>query len=407
MAGAGDTPLSSDTPGSADTPTSGDTTTPGDGAKPGGAATPGGASAAGDAAAPGGAPTPGGSRLAHPGELTWNGVLKLAVALALGIGAVDTLGLIAKPLALLVVAITIAEALAPVVDRLNARMGHRTAIIVGVYLGLLGLVAMLAWLVVPALVDQGRQLARQAPAMMSQAQAWVGRWNAGAGTEFAQLLASWPERLAGFLVSLPVTILSALVGASLVAFISVYWLIGGPTIRRFTLSLLPAERRAGAGATLQEMGEAMGGYVRGAVINGAILGALAWLGLTLIGLPYAAMLGVLTMAGEMIPVLGIVVVGGIVVIVALLQSWAKAFIALVLFTALVQLEGQILAPNVMRRQTHVPQALVLFAIVLGGALGGFLGLLVSIPLAAAIRVLVLRVVSPGEAPLSGETPAGP
>lgn len=58
------------------------------------------------------------------------------------------------------------------------------------------------------------------------------------------------------------------------------------------------------------------------------------------------------------------------------------------------MEGQLLTPNIMRSQTDMPQTLVIFAVVAGGAVGGLLGLLASIPLAAGLRVFVLKAVIP-------------
>jgi predicted PurR-regulated permease PerM len=326
----------------------------------------------------------------------WRATLRLAIAVALGIGVVQAIGLVARPLELLVIAITVAEALAPLAERLAHRLHRRTLAIVLVYLAVLAGVVLLGWLVVPPLVSQGYQLASRAPDMVATFRDWASRWSGVTGEQMIRALGDWPGRLGTLIVSLPFQIFSTLVQISFVVFLSIYWLIGGPTIRLFTLSLVPEPRRDGADRVLREMGQAMGGYVRGAAINGLILGALAWVGLSLIGVPYTVMLAVLTMIGELVPVVGPTVVGGIVVGIALMHSLTKALIAAALYTALVQLEGHILTPNIMRRQTHVPQALVLFAIVVGAALGGLPGVLVSIPAAAALRVLVVRVLAPAE-----------
>jgi predicted PurR-regulated permease PerM len=95
-----------------------------------------------------------------------------------------------------------------------------------------------------------------------------------------------------------------------------------------------------------------------------------------------------------VPLIGPIIVAVPVVLVAFLQSPSLALFALLLYIALQQIEGQLLTPLIMRQQTDVPQTLVIFAVVAGGAIGGLLGVLVSIPLAAALRVFALEVVVP-------------
>ena len=158
---------------------------------------------------------------------------------------------------------------------------------------------------------------------------------------------------------------------------------------------------------LHEIGRNMGGYVRGTLINAAIMGVLAWIGLQVIGVPFALVLGVLTMLGELVPILGPVIVGAIVAVIALGRSLELAIGAVVLYTVLIQVEGHVLTPNIMRRQTNVPQTLVLFAIVVGAGAGGLLGVIVSVPVAAAFRVFVLEVLAPWERRLAGAEPRPP
>ena len=332
---------------------------------------------------------------------SWRAALPIAMGIALGAGIVILVWLMAKALALLVVAIALAEGLEPIVQWLHRRNVSRNLAVVLVYFALAGVVAALGWLIAPALADQMQELSRRAPELIDRAQKGLARWDEITGGRLASAITSAVGGFAGNAIRLPVLALSVLVDMALVIFLSIYWLVGAPSLKRFTLSLIPSARRARADGIMKEMGDAMGGYVRGVAINALIMGTLAWLGLSLIGVNYAVVLGVLTMLGEPIPYIGPIVVAIPVVGVALLQSTTKAVLALALFTALQQLEGHILTPNIMERQTDVPQALVIFAIAAGAALGGLLGVLTALPFAAAIRVFVLRVVAPVEREVVG------
>lgn len=332
--------------------------------------------------------------------LDWQLVPPLAVALIIGIGTVAAVPLLARPFALLLIAITLAQALGPLVSLLERWLRRDLAIVV-VYGLLFGLVGVCGWAVVPPLIVQGRELVDRLPAMLDSVRHLAARFGPVSHGRFDQLVASLTSRAGNFLVGLPVTLFSSLVDVFLVIFLSVYWLVGARALMRFTLSLVPGGRQAGARRVLQHMGRAMGGYVRGTFINAVIMGALAFAGLSLIHIPFALVLGVLTMLGEMVPIVGPVVVGAVVVTVGLVQSLTSALLAAALYTGLIQLEGHLLTPNIMHRETHVPQTLVLFAIVVGGALGGLVGIIVSIPMAAALRVLVIEVLAPAERRWSG------
>lgn len=324
-------------------------------------------------------------------RVRWRSVPPLAAALALGMLTVTLLEMSARPLALLVLAIAVAEALKPLVDWLEPKVRRRAVAASLVFLALTAVLALLIWAVAPGLVDQFEALVRSLPQLAEELQGLLQRSGLADHLDGEAIAGPVAGSIGSFALSIPTRILSAVVDGIVVAFLALYWLIGSRDIRRFALSLVPAEKRERAASVTAEMGDAMGGYVRGVVINSLIMGVLAWVGLMLIGVRYPLMLGLLTAMGEAVPVFGPIVVGAIVTLLALLQSVTKAIIALIFFTALTQIEGQVLTPNIMRSQTEVPQTLVLFAILVGAALGGVLGILVAIPIAAAVRVAVLRL----------------
>jgi predicted PurR-regulated permease PerM len=332
------------------------------------------------------------SRVAALG-FTWRAVPPLAAAIALGFGALASVRYLARPLGILILAITIGEALEPMVTRLERRMRRSFAIAL-VYLALMASMALVAWLLMPELIAQGREIGDQLPALLDRAQAMIAQWDQAAGGGIGRVARERMGQVGAAVVALPLKAFTIAVEILLVVFLSAYWLLGSPALLRFVLSLLPPETRTRTATVLEEMGDAMGGYVRGAAISAAIMGALAWVGLLLIGVNYALALGALTMLGEPIPYVGPILVGGVVALVALAQSPAKALLAVGLYTLLQQIESNFIAPNVLSRETRTSQALVIFALVAGAAVGGLLGALVAIPLAGALQVFVLRVVAP-------------
>jgi predicted PurR-regulated permease PerM len=333
----------------------------------------------------------------HPemARALWHLVLPGAVALALGLGLLGAIWLFARPLALLVIGVTLAQALAPLAGWLYRWMPRGAAVIV-VYLTLLGVALAVGWFTLAPLVGEARSLVDQMPALADRAQSWVTREDERlAAIPLAETLRAELQGMMNQLLAVPLTLASAVFDAILVLFLSLYMLLAAPRLERFALSLLPEHRRQHARDVIEDMGRTMGGYVRGVFINILIIGVLVYLGLRLIGVEYALVLGLLAGLLEVIPIVGSVISVVLIVTIAfLLHSPHTALITLVFLVIVQQIEGNVLTPNVMRSQTDIPALLILVALIAGGGVAGLLGALVAIPLAGALYVLTRQVIAP-------------
>ena len=344
-------------------------------------------------------------------QVAWRSIVLGAIALAVAFELLDFLHLLARPLAILLAAIVLAEALAPVVGWLERRLPRGLAIGL-VYLLLLALVAGLGWLLLPPLVEQAQTLVANWPELLERARGWLYRFDQLGGDRLAAAVQSRLGGLLSTLMALPLALFTSVTELVLVIAMSAYWLAAAPALRRFALSLFPARQRERAGDVLGEMGVTMGGYVRGALLNALIIGSLTYVGLLVIGLDYPLVLALVAGVLEVVPIIGPIVAAVPALAIALLDSPTKALIVLGFYVALQQLEGNLVTPYVMRSQSDIPALLVLFAVFAGGTVGGVLWALVAIPLAGALQVLVLRVVAPAVRRWSGATervqePGGP
>lgn len=333
----------------------------------------------------------------------WRLTLVAAMALAVTFGVTFLLVRLFFPLSMLLFAIVLAEALSPIISALE-RWIPRGAAIVLVYVTLILLTVGLAFLILPPVIRQITQGLRQLPSQINHFEEYLTLRTGLTAAQLSSGLTDVLKTLASRVSSYPLRIVSDLFDVLLVYFLSIYWLFVTPSLKRFVISLFPEPKQAKVADVLSEMGHDMGGYLRGSVISGAITGTLAFAGLYFVHVRYALALGVLTFFGELIPVVGVVAVGALVVVVALFQSFTLALLALAVYTVILFLESHLLAPNIMRSQTTVSQVVVLFALVAGFEIGGILGALVSIPLSAGIRVLVIRVFAPGVRKWTGAEP---
>lgn len=333
------------------------------------------------------------SERTEPERRWWQLLLIGAGALALGIGLLYFIRLIARPLALALLGIVIAAALSPVVDWLAKRMPRGLAMAL-VYLLLVALLVAMGWFVVPPLVSELGQVIDSIPEYFETAQTWVDDRPWLDSGRILDTLSSQLTSLGSSVISLPVAITTGLFEFILVLFVSVYWQIESANAKRFFLSLFPPRQRDETDRVLGEISHAMGGYIRAVVMTAALIGGLTYLGLTIIGVQYALALSVLVAVGEFVPLIGPTIAMIPIVLVALLSSPTTALIAFVFMLAIQQLESNVVSPNVMHSQTKISPLLVLLALFVGGVVGGLIGILVAVPLAAAARVLIVEVLAP-------------
>lgn len=323
----------------------------------------------------------------------WWFVTAGAVALMLGLGFIQAIQLFARPLSFFLLGVAIATSLGPLVQRLE-RWLPRTLAVVLIYFLLILLLVGIGWIIFPPLVGSLQGFSQRAPDLLARLQRWLARWeNIDTATLLRTLTSSFGNIGLG-LLSVPLTIYSTLINGVLILFISLYALIVAPGVRSFILSLWPENRRKRIDSLLREMSTAMGGYVRGAALSGLIMGICTYIGILLIGIDFPLVLAVLAGVLEIVPLLGPIITGIVIVLVALLQSTTKALIALIFVIALQQTEGHLIFPNIMGRQTEMSPLLSIVAFVAGSAAGGLLGALVAIPVAAVLHVFVMRVVAP-------------
>ncbi len=150
-------------------------------------------------------------------------------------------------------------------------------------------------------------------------------------------------------------------------------------------------------------------FIVGQVTDACILGLLCTLGLLIMRMPYAPMIGVLVGFTALIPIVGAYIGAGVGAFLILTESPLKALIFLIFLVLLQQFEGNLIYPKIVGDKVGLPAIWVLAAITIGGGLGGIPGMLVGVPTAATIYSLVRESLNKRRAEkalLNGEVPAG-
>jgi predicted PurR-regulated permease PerM len=340
---------------------------------------------------------------ASSGSWLWN-VTAGAAALSLGVGLLAVIWFLIRPLGILLLGLTLAAALSPIVSWLE-RWTSRTLATILVYLLLLLILLGLGWIVFPILIDQAGQMIDRVPELVDQAQGWLEeRLPVPAGSTLDTVL-SQITNIASTIIALPFEISSSILDIFLVAFLSLYTLIIAPRAQTFVLSLFPEEDQPNVNDLLRSIAHSMGGYIRGATISGVVIGTVSYIGLLIIGVNFPLVLGIIAGLLEFIPMIGPLIAGILMVLIAFLEAPTKALITVVFTIALGQLEGNIIAPNVMHPQTNISPLMTLFSIFAGWSVGGVLGALIAIPITAALHVFVVKLIAPAIRRKTGAIPA--
>jgi predicted PurR-regulated permease PerM len=178
--------------------------------------------------------------------------------------------------------------------------------------------------------------------------------------------------------------------------ITYYLLLQANEIIEWIYGLVPAPYREEIRGLGRQIDSILSGYIRGTLLLIPIMAALTTVALSVLGVRYALVLGIITGVLETIPLIGPWSAAGIAIVVALFQvptplgwpTWLLAGVIGLVYFVLRMFEDNFIIPHVVGPAVHLHPMLVIFAILAGGALGGPFGLFVSIPVAAVARLLL-------------------
>ncbi|MGH2374847.1 MAG: AI-2E family transporter [bacterium] len=346
------------------------------------------------------------SRLASRSELiVTTTVVILTILVVLGIARIIVM--VGEILLLVLIAAILATGLSPVVDAFERRTWTRrrwhlprTGAIFLVYVGLLVALSVLGSILITPLVSESREVLERGPELygnLSERLAELQRrysWLPDL-TAIVNRLPQEVGRLGSYVgaaTGVAFRVFGSVVSAVTVLILSFYMLLEGPAIKEGFLDLFPRKHHRQLETVLQHVGVKFGGWLRGQLFLGLIIGLVAGLGTWVLGLPYPFLLGVAAGVTELIPLIGPVLGAIPAVLVALFGETWRLLAVIVFFTFIQQAEGNFLVPRVMRQAVGLSPLLTLVAIMIGANLMGILGALLAVPIAAALQVIVGEMV---------------
>ncbi len=287
------------------------------------------------------------------------------------------------------------------------RKSRRAVCMVLAMVTLIGIVTLVIWLVLPELFSCVSFLLSEIPPAIEEFLASEFVVDVLPATILSELSdINWKESISGVVkvvtsglgstvstIVVAVSTVFSKVVTGLVGFIfAIYLLLGKEQIqgqgRRLMRSYLPGKWVEKISYLLKVLDDSFHRYIVGQCTESIILGVLCMVGMLILRLPYAPMIGTLIGFTALIPVAGAYIGAGVGAIMIFTVSPVKALVFLIFILVIQQIEGNLIYPKVVGNSVGLPAIWVLATVTIGGSLMGMLGMLIGVPIAGALYRLI-------------------
>jgi predicted PurR-regulated permease PerM len=313
-------------------------------------------------------------------------------------------------LAPVILAFFLAYVLDPIADRVEAMRVPRGFAVMGLLVGAILVGVLLVFLVLPALLRDLVDLISQLPLALKRAIETAGPWLQARGIQVPatgsdavaalesqlanvtpMLLGSAQSLATGFLGS-TASVVSAIAAVMLFPVLTAYLLLDFDRIMAAASDLIPPRFRASTLEILKEVDEVLGLFVRGQLLVMLALGTMLAIGYAAVGVTLAVPIGIIGGLLSFIPYVGGATALGLGLLMSVLHydGMGQLIAVVAVYAGVQMLEGFVVTPYIVGDKLGMSALVVLFALMIGGELFGFLGVMLALPVAAIIKVFVNR-----------------
>jgi predicted PurR-regulated permease PerM len=299
--------------------------------------------------------------------------------------AVRILAALQNVLLIIIAAFVVSLGLQPILANLERRGLRRGAAMALLVLGALAVMTGLGAAIVPTIVEQAGAAFNRLPELVEDLQSR------------SPLLADLVDRIPlagsessadpGQAIAIAGGVAQGIFNTITLLLLAPYFAVSFPALKTWVFRLLRRDHREDFVYIVNNATDLTSNYIVGNLTISLIAGVSTFIGLTLIGVPYALALAAWVAVTDLVPGFG-ALVGAVPVLVISAMTGGSEFIwAFVLLAAYQQIENYLLAPRVMKRAVDLSPPLVIVALLVGGTLAGIVGALLALPIAALIRIL--------------------
>jgi len=270
----------------------------------------------------------------------------------------------------------------PSVSKMTKKRIPRPLGVLIVYLVIIGVFGVAVGGVVPALVEQTTNFVTGLPGYLTN----IGV-SSMVSQEIAKQLLSQLGNVPSQVVKFGASVISNIINIVSVLIFAFYLLLAREKLGEQLANILPGDKSKKAIYILDSLEIKLGGWVRGELSLMLLVGVLMFIGLTILGIPFALPLAILAGVMELIPTLGPIVSAIPVAIIGFGISPLMGAASIALSLLVQQLENYLFVPKVMEKSVGVSPIFTLFALAIGFKIAGIAGALFSVPVFIALKVV--------------------
>lgn len=300
---------------------------------------------------------------------------------------------------ILFIALIVSSAIIPWVDKWEKRKIPRIITLLFIFIVFFGSIGFVIYLTIPVIQSQLHQLMINFPYYYNKFFSLFGTSNRVISQNrlnFQEIIYQWNNNLIGrgkTLFSTLGSFLGGLAGLVIALVITFYITLEKDSVKKFLRAITPIKYQPYIIQLYQRIEKKMGHWLRGQLFLCFIVGLLCFIGLEILGIRYALILGVIAGVTELIPYLGPWLGAIPAILLAFIQEPIKAFWVALLYLIVQQVENHIIVPSVMKKAVGLNPIVTIIAIAIGGKLGGVAGAILAVPLAAVISIVAKDVYS--------------
>lgn len=322
---------------------------------------------------------------------TWTIAKVLIMLVVIGL-----LWMLRDVVAMLFVALLLSALIDPFADWFAKHRIPRALAVIIVYAFLLAVSVLVVVLLVPPLLVQVQQLVSNFSSIFNGLSNTFSRFQDftvqyGLGANFQSGLQAIEEGVSNSFSGIFSTVtgfFGSLAAFVIVLVLTFYMVVEEDSARRFFKNLSPVEYQPFLVSLFNKIRQRIGYWMRGQLVLGVVVGLAVYLGLLILGVPYALLLGIIAGLLEIIPYAGPMLSAVPILLIAFSVSPFKGFASLILVIAIQQIENNILVPKIMQKAIGLNPVVSIVAMLIGVKFGGIVGALLAIPVATVAAAAI-------------------
>lgn len=324
-------------------------------------------------------------------------ILKIVTVIAALIGLVWFVYHISWVIELILISLLIVYILFPIVEFLKEylKFSHFPAVCV-TFLMFLLLIVILISLIVPVVQIELKAIIRDLPHYVRQIQLLAEELSSylmsfDLNAEFSDLVPDLSSNLRSLLeevANISISVVTSIVDMFFIAFIVFFLLYDFQNIRNNILKNIPARYEKYGRDIVRIIDRNFGGYIRGNIVRCTIVGIATGIALYIAEMPYALLLGIIAGVLNLILYIGPYIAAFPAILISVSPHTPSIVVVVLIYLIVQAIDGTVLAPLLLGRAVKLKPVTVIVCLLIGGELAGFLGIIISIPLAGIVRSLL-------------------